>query len=74
MTDTHTPAISTSVTDTTAGGTFTPAQLMVKLQVSENTIYWELQHGFLKGVSFRVGRQWRVGAAAFERLMAGGTR
>lgn len=53
-------------------GTLTPAQLMERLQVSENVVYWELKHGFLRGIAFRVGRQWRVSEAAFERLMAGG--
>lgn len=54
-----------------AGQTLTPAQLMERLQVSENVIYWELKHGCLKDIAFRVGRQWRVGADALERLLAG---
>ncbi|MCX6373721.1 MAG: hypothetical protein NTX16_11735 [Actinobacteria bacterium] len=39
--------------------------------MSENVIYWELKHGCLKDIAFRVGRQWRVGADALERLLAG---
>lgn len=52
------------------GRTLTPAQLMERLQISENTCYEALQNGFLKEVSFKVGRQWRVSEAALERLMA----
>ena len=51
--------------------TLTPAQLMDSFQCSENVIYWELKHGCLKDIAFRVGRQWRVGADALERLLAG---
>ena len=51
--------------------TFTPQQLMERLQVSENVIYWELKHGSLKSIAFRIGRQWRVSEAALEHLMAG---
>jgi len=54
------------------GRTLTPAQLQVKLQLSENTVYHELQYGSLKTIAFRIGRQWRVSEAALERLMAGG--
>ena len=57
---------------TVAGQTLTPAQLMERLQVSENVIYWELKHGCLKHIAFKCGHQWRVGEAALERLMAGG--
>ena len=52
--------------------TLTPAQLMERLQVSENTVYRELQNGFLKDIACRVGRQWRVSEAALERLLQGG--
>lgn len=53
------------------GRTLTPAQLMERLQISENTTYYALQYGFLKDIAFRAGRQWRVSEAALERLMAG---
>ncbi|HZL06410.1 MAG TPA: helix-turn-helix domain-containing protein [Coriobacteriia bacterium] len=53
--------------------TLTPAQLMERLQLSENTVYHELQNGCLKDIAFRIGRQWRVSEAALERLMAGRT-
>lgn len=53
--------------------TLTPAQLMERLPLSENTVYFALQHGFLKEIAFRCGRQWRVSEAALERLMAGRT-
>jgi len=46
---------------------------MERLQLSENTIYHELQYGCLKDIAFRIGRQWRVSEAALERLMAGRT-
>ena len=49
-------ASAEKMSPTLGGRTFTPAQLMKKLQVSENTIYWELQHGSLKSVAFRIGR------------------
>ena len=52
--------------------TLTTAQLMERLQLSENTVYHELQYGCLKSIAFRIGRQWRVDEAALERLMAGG--
>lgn len=52
--------------------TLTPAQLMERLQVSENVLYFQLKHGALAGIAFRIGRQWRVSEAALERLMAGG--
>lgn len=48
----------------------TPKQLMERLQLSENTVYFALQHGFLKEIAVRCGRQWRVSEAALERLMA----
>ena len=50
----------------------TAKQLMDELSLSENTVYRELQHGSLKSIAFRVGRQYRVSADALERLMAGG--
>ena len=53
------------------GRFFTAAQLMEELQLSENTVYHELQYGCLKDIAFRIGRQWRVSQAALERLMAG---
>ena len=49
----------------------TPHQLMDRLQLSENTVYFALQHGFLKEIAVRCGRQWRVSEAALERLMTG---
>ena len=55
-----------------AGLTYGPRELMDRLNVSENTIYRELQYGFLKDIAFRVGRQWRVSVGALERLMEGG--
>ena len=55
------------------GRLLTPADLMEEFHVSENTIYRELKHGFLKEVAFRVGNQWRVSEVALTRLMAGGT-
>ena len=54
-----------------AGVTYTPRDLMELFGVSENTIYRELQYGCLKSIAFRVGRQWRCGANALERLIAG---
>jgi len=51
--------------------TLTPAQLMDRLQCSENTIYHQLQYGCLKDIAFRIGRQWRVSEAALERVMRG---
>jgi len=54
------------------GRFFTAKQLMDELNLSENTIYHELQYGSLKSIAFRVGRQWRVSEAALERLMSGG--
>ena len=54
------------------GRFFTAKQLMDELNLSENTIYHELQFGSLKSIAFRVGRQWRVSEAALERLMSGG--
>jgi excisionase family DNA binding protein len=50
----------------------TAADLMRELQLSENTVYRELQYGSLKDVAFRVGRQWRISEAALNRLMRGG--
>ena len=47
----------------------TPAELMQRLQVSENVIYRELQYGFLSSIAFRIGRQWRVSEAALEALI-----
>jgi hypothetical protein len=49
----------------------TAMDLQGVLGVSENVVYHELQHGCLRPIAFRVGRQWRVSAAALERLMAG---
>ena len=58
--------------DTARQGRFlTAKQLMDELDLSENTIYHELQYGSLKSIAFRVGRQWRVSACALERLMSG---
>ena len=52
-------------------GFLTPKQLMERLQLSENTIYHELQYGSLKDIAVRIGRQWRCSEAALERLMTG---
>lgn len=49
---------------------YTPAQVMEVLQLSENTVYHELQYGALKAIAFRIGRQWRVSAAELENLFA----
>ena len=51
------------------GRTLTPRQLMDRLQIGETRVYWELQYGFLSDIAFRLGRQWRVGEAALERLL-----
>ena len=51
--------------------TLTPAQLMERLQLSENVVYYQLQYGCLKDIAFRIGRQWRVSEAALDRLTNG---
>ena len=59
------------MTDQESLQVLTPRDLMRILGISENVCYRELQYGALKSIAFRVGSQWRVSAAALERLMGG---
>jgi Helix-turn-helix domain len=53
------------------GRFLTPTQVMDELKLSENTVYRELEYGFLKGISLRCGRQWRISAEGLEKLFSG---